>query len=342
MDHVQVALRYVLLTVLAAVLVGWVVSDAASTIRGGSAGDLIAFERRVGGGAARTDIYLMKTDGSAVRKLVRGCCFDWSPDGKVIAYIGADERLGVINVDGSGQRPLAGDFTAHDLDWAPARRIVFSAGKDYELHVVNADGTGLRRLTRPQHIDLGPRWSPNGRRIAFERHLEENGSNGTDIYVVDADGTGLRRLTHGLGHERPSWAPGGRRIAFSGWDGDYALFVMNDDGSEQQELARTFVHESKPTWSPSGRRIAFTAGRYADVHVISPSGRRHRNLTRSRGLDSEQSWSRDGQQIAFVSTRDGNSDIYVMRATGREPTNLTNSPKGTMNRSPAWSPSPGG
>ena len=47
-------------------------------------------------------------------------------------------------------------------------------------------------------------------------------------------------------------------------------------------------------------------------------------------------WSPDGRTIAFVSERDGNQEIYSMRADGRTPTNLTRSP--APDDSPVWSP----
>ena len=59
-------------------------------------------------------------------------------------------------------------------------------------------------------------------------------------------------------------------------------------------------------------------------------------LTDNPGLDSAPSWSPDGRKIAFLSTRDGNSEIYVMNADGSNQTNLTNNL--AWDDFPAWKP----
>jgi dipeptidyl aminopeptidase/acylaminoacyl peptidase len=56
------------------------------------------------------------------------------------------------------------------------------------VRVVRPDGSGLRKLTRDRH-DHSPAWSPDGRRLAFQR--------AGDLYSIGSGGTGLVRLTHG-------------------------------------------------------------------------------------------------------------------------------------------------
>ena len=61
-----------------------------------------------------------------------------------------------------------------------------------EIYVMNADGTGLTRLTYGSGSI--PCWSPNGRKIAFQRWRDGK----ADIYTMNADGTGLERLTENV------------------------------------------------------------------------------------------------------------------------------------------------
>ena len=49
----------------------------------------------------------------------------------------------------------------------------------------------------------------------------------------------------------------------------------------------------------------------------------------NNAVDLLPAWSPDGQRIAFASTRDGNSEIYVMNADGSGQTRLTNNPAAT-------------
>ena len=70
---------------------------------------------------------------------------------------------------------------------------------------------------------------------------------------MNADGSGERRLTPaGARNRAPSWSPDGRKIAFvSTRDGNQEIYVMNADGSGQQNLTRTRgPRETSVAWSP--------------------------------------------------------------------------------------------
>ena len=55
------------------------------------------------------------------------------------------------------------------------------------LYVMKPDGTGLKKLSREMPYAQSPRWSPEGKEIAFSGTGEKN-------YAVNADGTELREL----------------------------------------------------------------------------------------------------------------------------------------------------
>jgi hypothetical protein len=116
---------------------------------------------------------------------------------------------------------------------------------------MNPDGTDISNLTRPYEPSVvvaayGPRWSPDGTRIAFYGYSaggvdDFNGGANYDIYVMNADGTGLTNLTTspddigtGFSQGSPTWSPDGTKIAYGGDDG---LYVMNADGSNQARIA---------------------------------------------------------------------------------------------------------
>ena len=322
---------------------------------------LIAFEKTVGRKTA--EIWVMNADGSNWRKLRKGCCFEWSPDGSQIAFHGwgpgeggdrsTDFDLYVMRADGKGVRRLARYAWGTGLAWSPdGRKIVFVAGGGHgfgtsALYLVNVDGSGLTQLTplHPDERDVEPAWAPDGTRIAFAR--VERG----EIVVVNPDGSDLRVITPGVDHaRRPTWSPDGTQIAFQAeiasdgvgrtWD----IFVMNSDGSAARALTKTGrTADERPRWSPDGRTLVFQSlprGSDTDVHSINLDGKRHLDLTRSPKFDGDPDWSPDGKTILFSSSRDGSSDIYVMTAAGRLPINLTNGPSGHRNRYPAWSGRP--
>jgi len=103
--------------------------------------------------------------------------------------------------------------------------------------------------------------------------------------------------------QTPAWAPDGRKLAFvSQRDGNSEIYVMNADGSEQENLTRQPASDSHPSWSRDGRKLLFVSRRdgNAEIYVMNADGSGLRNLTRTPSDDLDPSWSPDGRAIAFV------------------------------------------
>src|SRR5947209_342498 len=81
-----------------------------------------------------------------------------------------------------------------------------------DIWVANEDGTGLQRLTDNKARDMYPRFSPDGRWIAFSSDRDGN----YDVYVVASEGGKPRQLTwHTANDSVVGWTPDGKNIVFS-------------------------------------------------------------------------------------------------------------------------------
>ncbi len=278
-------------------------------------GQRIAFENGRGFDINDVDIYVAKADGSGRQRLTRDSAADrapvWSPSGRKIAFTrslvrhkGAmvssiDSDVYVINADGSGERNLTGDALSGGPVWSPdGRKIALWSGGDDNrgVCVMNADGSRRRMLTR--NLGGPVAWSPDGRKLLLVRGVGRGrgGPAKTYAYVMNADGSGLRRLTRiaQANGPLPSWSPDGRKILFvSDRDGNLEVYVMNANGSRQQNLTRDPGHDSDPTWSPDGRKIAFTTKRGGnfEIYVMNADGSGQSNITHNRAPDRYPVWS---------------------------------------------------
>jgi len=141
----------------------------------------------------------------------------------------------------------------------------------------------------------------------------------------------------------PLSGSGGGRIAFSSKrDGNYEIYVMNADGTDQRRLTKTRNdEEGGAAWSPDGTQIAFSSSResYGRIRVMNADGSNVRRLTTKGGTGPR--WSPDGTRIAFTRESLHGADIYVMDADGTNQQRLTHTDvpgTDTLVFGPDWSP----
>lgn len=280
----------------------------------------------------------------------------WSPDGNRIAFDsdrGGNTDIYIMNSDGSSVRQLTRDpFAAlyfikspedSSAAWSPdGNRIAFDSGRDnqmmnyvnHDIYVMDVHGSNVQRLTDDGADEAGPRWSPDGKFIAYvkEEYISAQGFNEApawDIYIMNADGSQQSQLTnHPANDLEPAWSPDGGKIVFiSDRNGNHTdLYVMNADGSDVTQLTDHSSNEFGPAWSPDGTQIVFNSDRNGNVQlfVMSIDGSNLIQLTKDGSNSAYASWSPDGKRIIFESDRDtGKANLYVMNADGSNVIQLT-------------------
>ena len=113
----------------------------------------------------------------------------------------------------------------------------------------------------------------------------------------------IRSTPTPLDVQTSAWSPDGRKLAFvSRRDGNSDIYVMNADGSGQENLTQHPARDSHPSWSRDGRKLAFVSRRdgNSEIYVMNADGSGLRNVTRAPSNDLDPAWSPDGRAIAFV------------------------------------------
>jgi dipeptidyl aminopeptidase/acylaminoacyl peptidase/leucyl aminopeptidase (aminopeptidase T) len=273
-------------------------------------------------------IHVIAPDGGEPEKLTDHktavSAFQWSPDGKSIAFLAADPlpeakekrqkdkddaqvmdgeyrmtHLWVLDVAARKERRLTrGEDTLADPQWSPDGRWIAyvtrptphaNDGGLSDIWVMAADGAGgPRRLAGGIGPEQSPRWSPDGKWLAFTgRPNDTDTVRYNRLFVVAAGDAGAqpREVTRGFqfGSSSAEWSRDGR------W-----LYVVSQQGTEQ------------------------------DLFAIAADDSAARRVTGGKGVVGGFSQSKDGGTIAFTwSHSEQPADVYISAADSFRPTRLT-------------------
>jgi Tol biopolymer transport system component len=244
----------------------------------------------------------------------------------------------------------------------PRGKIVFNRFFDSNhdwgaLFTVDLNGSAVHQLTNPPNhgLDEEPVWSPNGKRVAFQRTESEK----TAIYLINADGRDERPLASpgAPDMDSPSWFPGRSRLAVGVHESTREVIaIVNTSGRLLEQVTQvhtprsTFI-DSQPDWSPNGKRLTFvrqTADPSRQGHealfVINANGTHERRLSPwALRAGHHPVWSPRGTRILFTSNADRAdqnlpSNIYSIRPNGKGLRQLTHARTGQLYLSSTFSP----
>jgi Tol biopolymer transport system component len=214
------------------------------------------------------------------------------------------------------------------------KRIVYSdlgqRGYGAQIWVMNADGSGRKQVTALDSEAFAPKFSPDGRSIAFQTAV----GGPAAIWLVNADGTHAHQVSkpgsyYGAG---VSWNPSGTAFVTtraqydeqSGEPYNWAVVTVRADGTKETALTPAAGDKNSPAWSPDGQEIIFSyisadgmrdSAQY-DLWAMKSDGAALHQLTHTPGIGEQATViSPDNKAIAYAAWATDQSAPQVMKAT---------------------------
>jgi Tol biopolymer transport system component len=203
----------------------------------------------------------------------------FSADGRFYAWCHNNGNLHIDLLikdknDGSTAKYNAGGGFAgvRSPSFAPnGSRVVFALpenGVNQQLFTVDVKAQNRIALVTDEGFNMCPRFSPDGKRIAFASTRDGN----FELYTMASNGAHVQRLTeHPSLDLRPRFSHDGRRIAFTSLrDGNYEIYVANSDGSNVVRVTNNDERDDYATWHPNGKQLLVVSERRGrhDLYLI--------------------------------------------------------------------------
>jgi PKD repeat protein len=216
----------------------------------------------------------------------------------------------------------------------PVTRIVYDQCRGGSWDVFCSIGMAVDGSDTLVANGAGPKWSPDGSRIAFTGTTDPSEpyspwNSIPEVLVLNlADGS-ITNLTDPAWGWGPVWSPDGAKIAFLSYrDGPLELYVMDASGANPTRVTHDVGFTGAFGWSPDGNRFAFASEQDGEpeLYVTDADGSNVTRLTDNVGFTGSLVWSPDGSRIAFDCLGDGGGDICAINGDGTSFVRLVSGP----------------
>jgi eukaryotic-like serine/threonine-protein kinase len=252
----------------------------------------------------------------------------FSPDGKRLFISGYLDRREFLRYDLTSHQlvPELSGISGTELEYSKdGKWVTWVSVPEGSLWRSASDGTQRLQLTSPPLLASAPRWSPDGKEIAFF-----GGPPGASarVYIASFESGAPRQVTHGeagpLGDTYLCWSPDGASIVF-GPSLQPASGQTPLHSIDLKTMAVTTLAGSEgmfsPHWSPDGRFIAGRFGAFLTLHLYEVSTGRQTEI--SDKLVGYPNWSRDGESLFYNLTGSADAGWWRYRMSDRKVERLT-------------------
>jgi DNA-binding winged helix-turn-helix (wHTH) protein/Tol biopolymer transport system component len=240
-----------------------------------------------------------------------------SADGKRLLIFGKQPQVEMVRYDAKSQQflpYLAGTRAAFASFSSDGDLVAYVTSSEDALWRSRADGASRLQLTFPPERVHDPRWSPDGKQIAFWTSLS---GKSPKTYVISSEGGPPREVApEWNSRARPDWSPDGKSLVFEAFGEPSrtdALYRIDLETNEVIKLAGSegFI---AARWSPNGRYIAAITNKQDKLMLFDFRARQWAQEAQGTFLTS-LNWSRDGKDLYFQDILGAQQPVYRLRVS---------------------------
>lgn len=175
----------------------------------------------------------------------------------------------------------------------------------YRLIHADADGARERELLKSSQPLLSPRWSPDGKQVAYVSFETSRPA----IFIQNIATGARRQITNFKGlNGAPAWSPDGKKLAFVlSKDGNPEIYTIDLASGNYQRITQHFAIDTEPNFSGDGKGIIFTSNRggQPQIYQVDLASGRIERLTFYGDYNARASLSPDGKTMVMVHREQG-------------------------------------
>ena len=207
--------------------------------------------------------------------------------------------------------------------------------KKYKLNIADYDGYNITSLLDSKMPIISPRWSPDGKKIAYVSFEKEK-----PVIYIQEIATGKRKLLANFkgNNSAPAWSPDGKRLAIVlTYNANSQIYLINTDGTDVKRLVRSRAITTEPAWSPDGKEIYYTSnqGGGPQIYKYNLDESEVSRVTFEGKYNLYPSLSYDGKLLLFLTQDQGKFKVALQNLKSRQVLKLT---KGPLDEAPVFSP----